>query len=125
MTTSQITIDEGRVTIHPVTGNVWMTKHQIADLFGCFVAKIGANIASILKGGVLDQSRVYRFHRYKDGGSVELYNFEMIMALAFRIDTRNSDIFRLWLMERVAQTVPKHQTPITVLFSAREQALPN
>jgi hypothetical protein len=94
-------------------------------LFGCFVAKVGANIASILKGGVLDENRVCRFHRYKNCGGVELYSFEMITALAFRIDTRNANNFRQWLIERAVQTVPKHQPPVTVLFSVRGQALPN
>jgi hypothetical protein len=122
MTTSQITIDEGRVTIRPISGNVWMTKHQIADLFGCFVAKVGANIASILKGGVLDQSRVCRFHRYKNGDSVELYNLEMITALAFRIDTRNTDIFQQWLIERAVQPT---LSPISVIVPVRERTMPN
>ncbi len=85
------------------SGTVWMSKHQIANLFGCFVAKVVSNIAAELKSGVLDESRVCRFHRYKDGGGVELYNFEIIVALAFRIDTQNADIFRRWLIERAAQ----------------------
>jgi hypothetical protein len=49
----------------------------------------------------------------------------MIIALAFRIDTRNAGIFRRWLIERVIQPAPKYQPPITVLFPAREQVLPN
>jgi hypothetical protein len=118
-----ITIVNGVVSV-PASGDVWMTKHQIADLFGCFVAKVVSNMAMVLKSGVLDVNRVCRFHRYKNGGGIELYNFEMIAALAFRIDTRNADIFRQWLIER-AVSAPKFQPPITVLFQAREQALPN
>ncbi len=130
-----ISIVGGRVVVTPAAGEyggdavvggmVWMTKHQIADLFGCFVAKVVSNIAAVLKSGVLDESRVCRFYRYKDGGGVELYSLEMITALAFRIDTRNAAIFRRWLMERAAQLVPKYQPSITMLFPAREQALPN
>ncbi len=107
------------------SGMVWMTKHQIADLFGCFVAKVVSNVAAILKSGVLDESRVCCFHRYKDGGGVELNSLEMITALAFRIDTRNADIFRRWLIEQAVQPAPKFQPPITVIFPVREQALPN
>jgi hypothetical protein len=122
MTTSQITIDEGRVTICPVDREVWITKHQIADLFGCFVAKVVSNIAVVLKSGVLDESRVCRLHRYKDGGSIELYSLEMITALAFRIETRNADIFRLWLIERAVQpTLP----PISVFVPVWKTAMAN
>ncbi len=89
------------------------------------MAKVVSNIAAVLKSGVLDKSRACRLHRYKDGGGVQLYSLEMIAALAFRIDTRNADIFRRWLMERAVQPAPKLQPPITVLFPAREQVLPN
>ncbi len=99
-----------------------MTKHQIADLFGCFVAKVTSNIPSILKSGVLDDSRVCRFHRYKDGSGVELYSLEMITALAFRIDTRNAAIFRRWLTERATQPI---SPPISVIVPVRETAIPN
>jgi hypothetical protein len=124
MNMERITIENGIVSV-PASGEVWMTQHQIADLFGCFVAKVVSNIAVVLKSGVLDKNRVCRFHRYKDGGVIELYNLEMIVALAFRIDTRNADIFRQWLIERAMQPTSKYQPPITVLFPAREQALPN
>ena len=108
MERGMISIVGGRVVVTPAAGGmtgrgtVWMTKHQIADLFGCFVAKVVSNIAVVLKSGVLDESRMFRFHRHKDGSSVELYSLTMITALAFRIDTRNADIFRRWLMERAA-----------------------
>jgi hypothetical protein len=102
MLTSSITIENGRVVVTPAPDStVWMTKHEIARLFGCFVAKVVSNIASILKSGVLDESRVCRFHHYKNGGGVELYSLEIIVALSFRIDTRNADTFRRWLMERM------------------------
>ncbi len=125
-----ISIVGGRVVVTPAAGTyrsgaVWMSKHQIADLFGCFVAKIVSNITIVFKSGVLDESRVYRQHRYRDGSGVELYSLEMITALAFRIDTHNVGIFRRWLIERATQSTPKFQLPITVLFPAREQALPN
>ncbi len=68
MERGMISIVGGRVVVTPVAGMVWMTKHQIADLLGCFVAKVVSNIAAVLKSGVLDESRVCRFHRYKDGG---------------------------------------------------------
>ena len=119
-----ITIEYGIVSV-PASGEIWMSKHQIADLFGCFVAKVVSNIAAILKSGVLDESRVCRLHCYKDGGGVELYNLEMIAALAFRIDSHNADIFRRWLIERAVQTIPKPQLPITVLFPVKEKTLPN
>jgi hypothetical protein len=126
-----ISIDVGRVVVTPAadrtvwSGTVWVSKHQIADLFGCFVAKVVSNIAVILKSGVLDESRVCRFHRYKDGSGVELYGLEMVAALSFRIDTPNAAIFRRWLMERAMQPIPNLWQSISVVIPAREQRLPN
>ncbi len=127
-----ISIVGGRVVVTPAAGmdgcdskdggTLWMTKHQIANLFGCFVAKVVSNIATVLKSGVFDESRVCRFHRYKDGGGVKLYNLEMITALAFRIDTRNAEIFRQWLMERAMQPT---SPPISVIIQRIEKTLPN
>jgi hypothetical protein len=120
-----ISIDVGRVVVTPAAdGTIWMSKHQIAQLFGCFVAKVVSNIAAILKSGVLYESRVCRFHRYKDGSGVELYSLEMVVALSFRIDTPNTAIFRRWLMERVAQSRVRLQVP-AVLVPVREQTLAN
>ncbi len=74
-----ISIAGGRVVVTPAAGMdgrsaVWMSKHQIADLFGVFVAAVGANIRSILKSEVLDEQRVVRQRTHKDGSFTTLYN---------------------------------------------------
>ena len=127
MTKSQIIIAEGRVTIRHIAGTVWMTKHEIAVLFGCFVAKVVSNIPVILKSGVLDESRVCCFHRYKDGSGVKLYSLEMVVALAFRIETRNADIFRRWIVEQALRPHPKPSPlpPISVIVPVGERTIPN
>lgn len=87
MTTREpISIENGRVEIHTPENRVWLTRHQIADLFGVFVPAVGSNIRSILKSGILREERVYRRERNRDGGIVELYSLEMIAALAFRLN---------------------------------------
>ena len=120
MERGSISIVDGRVVISPADGEVWMTKHQIADLFGCFVAKVDANVRSILKAGVLDEDKVCRTLRHEYGSSVMLYNLEMIIALAFRIRSRNADLFRQWLVKQ-AVDVKK----ISVVVPLINQALLN
>lgn len=72
MTTREpISIENGRVEIHAPENRVWLTRHQIADLFGVFVPAVGSNIRSILKSGILCEERVYRRERNRDGGIVE------------------------------------------------------
>lgn len=99
MNGTAITIENGVVSV-PASGDVWMTQHEIARLFGCFVAKVNANVRSVLKGEVLDEQTVCRTHRYRDGGGMTEYNLEMIVALAFRIRSPNADLFQAWMMKR-------------------------
>ena len=41
MTTREpISIENGRVEIHTPENRVWLTRHQIADLFGVFVPAV-------------------------------------------------------------------------------------
>lgn len=94
-----ITIENGVVSV-PAFGDIWMTQYQLADLFGCFVSKINANIRAILKSEVLNENRVCHLHRYESGGGVELYNLEMITALAFRIRSHNAEVFREYIMKK-------------------------
>ena len=86
-----------------------MSQHEIADLFGCFVAKVNANIRSILRAGLLDETEVCRTYRYDNGNRVTQYNLEMIVALAFSVRSQNADLFRRWLVKRaIAGTAARH-----------------
>ena len=73
-TTASITIEDGRVTVRPVAGNVWLTQHQIAELFGVFVSAAGSNIRSVLKSGVLREKEACRHKKTENGGIITLYN---------------------------------------------------
>lgn len=100
MTTSPIMIENGRVTIRPTANGVWLTKNQIADLFGVFSAAVSTNIRAILKSGVLDEDRIVRHTHCRNGNIVERYNLEMITTLAFRLKSENAEVFRRWIVER-------------------------
>ncbi len=100
MTTQPITIENGRVILRPTSGGVWLTQHQIADLFCVFVSAVGANIRSIRQSGILREEDTCRMKLYKDGSSVEVYSLEMITALAFRLDSREASVFRRWIIGR-------------------------
>ncbi|KAA6335466.1 hypothetical protein EZS27_016298 [termite gut metagenome] len=94
-----INIENG--TVHfSGSGDIWMTQHEIADLLECFVAKINANVRSILKNRFLDENKVCRTYTYKKGNSVEQYNLEMIIALSFRVRSYNADIFREFIVRK-------------------------
>lgn len=94
-----VTIENQVVSI-PVDTEIWMTQHEIADLFQCFLAKINANVRAILKSGVLDETKACKTYNYKNGSFVEQYNLEMIIALSFRIRSYNADTFREFIVRK-------------------------
>lgn len=99
-----IIIQNGQVEIDTATSIIWLTRYEIADLFGVFVSTVSNNIRSILTNRILCASKVSRMDRTSNG-YVERYNLEMIVTLAFRFKSENAAIFRRWLIEHVTTPV--------------------
>lgn len=100
-----ITISESGTVTMP-TAPVWMSMQEIADMlnvFGCYVRKA---IKAIFKEGVLREFDV-RCHVKEDNLiSYDVFNLELIIAVAFRIDSIESRAFREFIM----QVIIKKQT---------------
>jgi hypothetical protein len=103
MKRGEIAISESGVNIIPANGTVWLSEYEIACLFDVFMAKVTSNIKAIFKSGVLCEREVCYCCRYTNGGCVDLYNLDMIIALAYRIDSHNSRVFRGWLTRRAVE----------------------
>ncbi len=109
-----ITISETGVVIMPTTP-VWMTQFEIADLFGVFSCAVRKAIHSIYKNKELDETETQKYIRQPDGISYDTYNIEMIVAIAFRICSRESILFRRFVINEISTT--KKETPITLFLS--------
>jgi hypothetical protein len=95
------------VVFEPINGTVFLTVNEIAQFLGCFVGKVTSNIKMIFKSEILQENNVYCYYKYTVP-NVEyperqgiLYNLDMIIALAYRIKSYNSEVFRNWLMKRI------------------------
>ena len=109
-----ITISEtGAVTIPTVP--VWMTKFEIADLFGVFSCDIRKAIRVIYKNKELSEADTMRYIRQPDGISYDVYSLEMIIAIAFRICSKESALFRRFIINKISTT--KRETPVTLFVS--------
>ena len=95
-----ITISESRTVSMP-TDTVWMTMQEIADMynvFGCYVRKA---VKAIFKDGILKEQGVRRHVRKNDRISYDVYSLELVIAVAFRIDSIESRAFREFIMQSV------------------------
>lgn len=81
-------------------GDVWLAQFEIAQLFGVFVSAVSANIRAIYKSGSLKEYETQRVEKTRDGCWLESYNMEMVVALAFRLRSRQTSVFRRWLTHR-------------------------
>lgn len=109
-----ITISETGAVIIPTTP-VWMTKFEIADLFGVFSCDIRKAIHAIYKNKELNEADTMRYIRQPDGISYDVYSLEMIIAIAFRICSKESILFRRFVINEICAT--KKRNPITLFFS--------
>jgi hypothetical protein len=111
MKRDKITIDENTVTI--VGNEVWMTGTELAELFGTSVGAVNGAIKAVIKSDVLNDYEVCKYVRLENGNGADVYNMEVITALAFRLNTYPAAVFRKWLIRQA--TAPVRATPPIII----------
>ena len=107
-----ITISEKGMVIMP-TAPVWMTQFEIADLFGTFSCDVRKAIHTIYKNKELNEFDTMKYLKQPDGISYDVYSLEMIIAVAFRICSKESILFRQCIISKMSAT---KVTSIITLF---------
>lgn len=80
---------------------VWLTRNQMAELFGRDVKTIGKHIGNALKEE-LEDSTVAKFATVQNEGgriverTIEHYNLDMIISIGYRVKSRRGVEFRRW-----------------------------
>ena len=92
-----------------------MTKFEIADLFGVFSCDVRKAIHTIYKNKELNEFDTMKYLKQPDGISYDVYNIEVIIAVAFRICSKESVLFRRFIISEICAT--KKETPITLVVS--------
>ena len=98
-----ITISETGAVAMPAVP-VWMMQQEIADLFGIFSCHVRKAIRSIYKNKELDEIQAMRYIKQSDGISYDVYSLEMVIAIAFRICSKESMAFRRYVTHKVSET---------------------
>lgn len=109
-----ITISETGAVTMP-TAPVWMMQFEIADLFGVFSCDVRKTIRAIYKNNELNEADTMRYIRQPDGISYDVYNLEMVIAVAFRICSKESILLRRFVISEICAI--KREAPITLLVS--------
>ena len=93
-----ITISEnGNVNIP--SGNVWMSEMELVELFGVIAPTLRAVIIAIYKNGTLCPVSTQRCDLAMPKCWATYYNLEVVIALAFRLNTYEASRIRQKVLE--------------------------
>jgi hypothetical protein len=86
---------------------VWLTRGQLADLFGVYYGTITANIKAIIRSGAVWPS--FEGTLVQVGKTVlpMCYDMEMVIALTFRLDSPAAERVRRYVVQRMAAGLGK------------------
>lgn len=105
-----ITIDKYGQLVMPVDSDkIWMTETELAELFGAMIPTLKTAIQTIYKSGIVRESETKQYIRLPNGNRADAYNLEIIVALAFRLNSRQAAIIRQWLLQKA-----KARNPVTI-----------
>ena len=108
-----ITISEsGRMNIP--SGNVWMSEMELVELFGVIAPPLQAAIKAIYKSGTLCPVSSQRCDLAMPQSWATFYNLEVVIALAFRLNTYEASRIRQKVLESISQ---RKESGISILLS--------
>ncbi|MCM1352042.1 MAG: hypothetical protein NC250_04865 [Alistipes senegalensis] len=112
--------ENGVLTVPTDAARIAMTEYEIAELFGVIAPTVRAAIKAVYRSGVIreDDAKRYLCKTNGNGNGIEVYNIEMIVALAFRIDSFGANKVREHLF-RILRTNEKRSSVHILLTCSR------
>ena len=108
-----ITITENGLVAIP-TAPVWMMQQEMSDAFNVFGCDIRKAIHSIYKNMELLESETKRYIKQDNGINYDVYSLEMVIAVSFKLRSRESVAFRRFIVDRLTMN---NRQPVNLFFS--------
>lgn len=105
------TTDNGKVNLEVKIENetVWLTQQQMAQLFGKAVSTINEHLKNIFAEGELQESICV--HKFGNSEFMQkspfYYNLDVIIAIGFRVRSKQGTLFRQWAIDRLKNYIVK------------------
>ena len=109
-------------TVYIPCGEVWMSEMELTDLFGVISPTVRAAICDVYPSGALKEYEAQKYIRLENGYYADVYNFPMVVALAFRINSYGAQQVRNTLLERMY--LRKEKTNIFFSLNMNDKVLP-
>ena len=104
--------ENGRVNIP--SSNVWMSEMELVELFGVIAPTLRVAIKAIYKSGTLCPVSTQRCDLATPASWATFYNLEVVIALAFRLNTYEASRIRQRVLEALCQ---RKESEISILLS--------
>lgn len=101
-----ITISENG-SVHIPSGNFWMSEMELVELFGVIAPTLRAAIKAIYKSGTLYPTTTQRCDVATPKSWATFYNLEVVVALAFRLNTYEAGWIRKKVLDSLCQRKEK------------------
>lgn len=85
------------------SGNVWMSEMELVELFEVIAPTLRAAIKAIYKSGTLCSVSTQRCDLATPKSWATFYNLEVVIALAFRLNTYEASRIRQKVLESLCQ----------------------
>lgn len=97
-----ITISENGLVSIP-SSDVWMSEPELVELFGVIAPTLRSAIRAIYKNGTLNPTNTQHCEVVTSARWATFYSLEVIIALAFRLNTYEASRIREKVLENVCQ----------------------
>ena len=110
------TTPDGKVSVEVLFQNetFWLSQKRMADLFGVEVNTINYHLKEILSSGELQEiSTIRKFRIVQPEGArqvardIDLYNLDAIIAVGYRVNSRQATQFRIWATNTLREFIVK------------------
>lgn len=96
------------------SGEIWMSESELVDLFGVFIPKLRNTIKALYKEELIKPFEAERTIKVQRNMHLTVYNMEVVLLLAFRLNTFQTRAVRKELMERIE----RNHKPFEVILTA-------
>ena len=95
------------------SGEIWMSESELVDLFGVFIPKLRNTIQTLYKEELVKPYETERTIKQSRNLYLTVYDMEVVLLLAFRLNSYQARAVRKELMVRIE----RDHKPFEVIFT--------
>lgn len=96
------------------SGEIWMRESELVDLFGVFIPKLRNTIQTLYKEELVKPYEAERTIKQRNNLYLAVYNMEVVLLLAFRLNSYQTRAIRKELIVRIERDRKPFEVILTV-----------